>query len=91
MSATFLVALLAALLAIVYWRVVLVLVGALLIAMIVTGISSVAGIVTGQEQPPPAVIAPAGPDSAPGGAQADPDEGTESRESDPRAQDEPPR
>ena len=41
MSVTFLIALVVALLAIVYWRIVLMIVPAILIAMIVTGISTV--------------------------------------------------
>jgi hypothetical protein len=49
MSSTFFVALAAAVIAIIYWRAVLIIVGALLLAMIVTGISTVSSAVAGQE------------------------------------------
>ena len=90
MSATFFIALLAALLAIVYWRVVLILVGALVIAMVVTGISSVSGAIANQEQPP-TITAPARPGSSPDSAEAEQVEGTGGLESDPRVEEEPPR
>ena len=46
MSVTFLVALVVALLAIVYWRIVLMIVVAILIAMVATGINTVSGAVS---------------------------------------------
>jgi hypothetical protein len=90
MSGTFLVALIAALLAIVYWRVVLVLVGALVIAMIITGISSISDILAGQEQTP-TILAPVRPGISPDGAEAEPGGAGVSPEGDPRLQEQPPR
>jgi hypothetical protein len=65
MSPTFLVALAAALIAIIYWRAVLIIVGALLLAMIATGISTVSAAVAGQEVTS-TVIGPAEPGVQPG-------------------------
>lgn len=90
MSATFIIALIAALLAIMYWRIVLMIVCALLLAMLVTGISTVSDVIAGQEQPP-TIVAPAQPDPRQDGEAADPDGTGEAREGDPRAHEQPPR
>ena len=60
MSATFFITLVVALMAIVYWRVVLVVAGALVLALVGTGISSISDAVAGQ-QGRPAATAPAEP------------------------------
>ena len=60
MSVTFLIALVVALLAIVYWRIVLMIVAAILIAMIATGISTVSSAVAGHDEQT-TVIAPGVP------------------------------
>ena len=90
MSTTFIITLIAALLAVMYWRVVLMIVVALLIAMVVTGISTVSNVVAGQEQAP-TIVAPTRPDLRQDGEAADADETEGARASDPRAQEQPPR
>jgi hypothetical protein len=56
----------------------------------VTGISTVSGAIAGSEQLP-TIIAPARPDSSTGGAEADRDTGGTNPDTDPRAQEQPPR
>lgn len=70
MSHTFLLALVVALLLIIFWRVVLILLGAVLLAMIITVITSVSGALAGQE-PRPVVTAPVVPHVQPGGTARD--------------------
>jgi hypothetical protein len=57
MSVTFFIALVVALLALVYWRIVLLVVLAILLAMVVTGISAVTSAVAGHDEQT-AVLAP---------------------------------
>lgn len=83
MSVTFFIALVVALLAIVYWRIVLMIVAAILIAMIVTGISTVSGALSGQHEHQ-TIIAPGSPAGEP---QNDPGVTSNgSEDADPRAQ-----
>ena len=93
MSVTFLVALVVALLAIVYWRIVLMIVVAILIAMFATGINTVSGAVSAlhEHQTIVAPGVPGAPGAQAGELQSDPgDTSSGSQESDPRAQGEPP-
>ena len=64
MSVTFFIALVVALLAIVYWRIVLMIVAAILIAMIATGISTVSGALAGSHEHQ-TIIAPGSPAGEP--------------------------
>ena len=83
MSVTFFIALVVALLAIVYWRIVLVIVAAILIAMIVTGLSTVSGALSGPPEHQ-TIVAP-GPPA--GEQQNDPGVTSNgSEDADPRAQ-----
>jgi hypothetical protein len=89
MSVTFFIALVVALLAIVYWRIVLMIVAAILIAMIATGIITVSGAVAGlhEHQTIVAPGAPGAPGAQAGEPQSDPgDTSNGSEETDPRAQ-----
>lgn len=76
MSTTFLITLVVALLAIVYWRVVLIVVGAFLLAMVLTGLNSVSDVMAGQRTPP-ADSAPERPGVQPDGGGVDVEEGAE--------------
>lgn len=96
MSVTFLVALVVALLAIVYWRIVLMIVVAILIAMFATGINTVSGAVSALHEHQTIVApgvpgAPDAPGAQAGERQSDPgDTSSGAQESEPRAQGEPP-
>jgi hypothetical protein len=72
MSATFIIALIVALLMVIYWRVTLVVLIALLLALIVTGVSAISGTLAVHEGPQ-TIIAPRTPatnipDFSPGSA-----------------------
>jgi hypothetical protein len=88
MSVTFFIALVVALLAIVYWRIVLLVVLAILLAMIVTGISTVTSAVAGHDEQT-TVIAPAVPGAQPVEPPGVPDDTSNGLPEDPRAQGEP--
>jgi hypothetical protein len=64
MSPSFIVTLIVAILAVVYWRVALTIIVALILALLVTGIGAVSGALAGQEGRP-MVVAPAEPGLAP--------------------------
>jgi hypothetical protein len=91
MSTTFLVALVVALAAVFYWKVVLMVVIAVLLAFVLTGITAVSNVLAGQEDERPIVLAPGTPGQPPDGGATDPAQEAPAGEGDPRAQEQPPR
>ncbi len=71
MSTTFFVTLVVALLAVFYWRVVVMVAIAVLLAFVLTGISAVSDVMAGQEGEHTVVIAPGDPAPQPDGVAPD--------------------
>lgn len=92
MSSTFFVTLVVALIAVFCWRVVVMVAIAVLLAFVLTGISTVSGVLAGEKGQSTIVIAPGEPAQPPSGPAANPGDQGAVPEGDPQVREqEPPR
>ncbi|MDT0348002.1 hypothetical protein [Pseudonocardia charpentierae] len=93
MSSTFFITLVVALVAVFCWRVVVMVAIAVLLAFVLTGISTVSGALAGQQGDRPVVVAPGAPGAPiqqPGGPAPDPGSQDDGPNGEPRVQEQDP-